>query len=85
MINSNTLMKRCLFLLLFVSWTSPLFSQSPKGGKEQEKTLNYIFEGGNEGYKCFRIPAVVTTKKVLYWLLPRVGKMAVAIQEVSIW
>ena len=63
MINSNTLMKRCLFLLLFVSWTSPLFSQSPKGGKEQEKTLNYIFEGGNEGYKCFRIPAVVTTKK----------------------
>ncbi|MBU2906891.1 glycoside hydrolase [Arenibacter algicola] len=56
-------MKRCLFLLLFVSWTSPLFSQSPKGGKEQEKTLNYIFEGGNEGYKCFRIPAVVTTKK----------------------
>ncbi|WP_170126358.1 sialidase family protein [Arenibacter echinorum] len=56
-------MKRCLFLLLFISWTSPLFSQSPKEKLESSRPLNYIFEGGNEGYKCFRIPAVVTTKK----------------------
>ncbi len=43
--------------------TFPLASQTPKGEKEGGKMLNYIFEGGKEGYQCFRIPAVVTTVK----------------------
>jgi sialidase-1 len=63
MINFNTIIKRCLFLLLFISWASPLFSQSTKEKLEDSKSLNYIFEGGNEAYNCFRIPAVVATKK----------------------
>lgn len=28
-----------------------------------DKELNYIFQAGTEGYSCFRIPAIVRTKK----------------------
>jgi len=63
MINSYTVIKRCLFFLLFIFCTYPLFSQSPKEKLTASKPLNFIFEGGNEDYKCFRIPAVITTKK----------------------
>jgi sialidase-1 len=42
----------------------PLCAQERENMSAGEKNaLNYIFEGGQEGYKCFRIPAVVTTKK----------------------
>ena len=27
---------------------------------QPQKQLNYLFEGGKEGYECFRIPAIVT-------------------------
>ncbi|MBC8766424.1 exo-alpha-sialidase [Arenibacter sp. BSSL-BM3] len=56
-------MKRIFVFVIFALILHSLASQAPKGGKDQEKTLNYIFEGGSEGYKCFRIPAVITTKK----------------------
>lgn len=61
MIYFNTLKNRCLFIFLLIFWASPLISQAPKEKQEGSKTLNFIFEGGNENYKCFRIPAVVTT------------------------
>ena len=48
---------------MFALWVYPLLSQSPKEKLEGAKTLNYIFEGGNENYKCFRIPAVVKTNE----------------------
>ncbi len=30
---------------------------------QPQKQLNYLFEGGKEGYECFRIPAIVTCSK----------------------
>ncbi|MCK0146386.1 glycoside hydrolase [Arenibacter sp. F26102] len=56
-------MKRIFVFVILGLLAYSLASQASKGEKEQEKSLNYIFEGGNEGYQCFRIPAVVTTKK----------------------
>ncbi|MEG3656654.1 sialidase family protein [Arenibacter palladensis] len=61
MIYSNTLKNRCLFILLLIFWVSPIISQAPKEKQEGLESLNFIFKGGNENYKCFRIPAVVTT------------------------
>ena len=61
MIYSNRLKNRCLLILLLIFWVSPLFSQAPKEKQESLEALNFVFEGGNEDYKCFRIPAVVTT------------------------
>lgn len=55
--------KRIFVFIIFTIVGYPLASQTSKGEKEQEKMLNYIFEGGTEGYQCFRIPAVVTSKK----------------------
>ncbi len=34
---------------------------SCEAGPSANDSLNYIFESGTEGYKCFRIPAIVTT------------------------
>ncbi len=48
-------LSRLFILVLFCSLTqtNKLFSQQ----------LNYIYKGGEEGYKCFRIPALITTAK----------------------
>ena len=48
-------LSRPFILVLFCSLTqtNKLFSQQ----------LNYIYKGGEEGYKCFRIPALITTAK----------------------
>lgn len=43
-------------LLGFLILPSQIAFASPGGD-----TLSYLFESGNEGYKCFRIPAIVTT------------------------
>ncbi len=43
-----------LTILIIVGCTNYTFSQDP---------LNYLFKGGTEGYKCFRIPAIVTTSE----------------------
>ncbi|MCK4746159.1 MAG: exo-alpha-sialidase [Bacteroidales bacterium] len=34
---------------------------SCNAGDATESALNYLFESGAEGYRCFRIPAIVTT------------------------
>ena len=45
--------KYALFLLLLVQMTAVI---------GQSKNLNFIFKSGEEGYACFRIPAIVSTK-----------------------
>ena len=39
-------------ILIIIFFANSAFSQDP---------LNYLFKSGSEGYKCFRIPAIVTT------------------------
>src|SRR5882724_3584866 len=34
-----------------------------QGGKAVAQSFNYIYKNGDEGYTCFRIPALVTTTK----------------------
>ncbi len=41
-----------ILILVIVGFANCAFSQDP---------LNYLFKSGSEGYKCFRIPAIVTT------------------------
>jgi len=33
------------------------------GNSPVEEPVDYLFESGTEGYRCFRIPAIVTTSK----------------------
>ena len=33
------------------------------GGSVSAQAFNYVFKNGDDGYKCFRIPAIVTTPK----------------------
>lgn len=40
------------------SWSQDIISKT-----EIPKNLSYLFESNTEGYKCFRIPAIVTTNK----------------------
>tara|TARA_R110000868_G_scaffold79850_4_gene227024 strand:- start:2252 stop:3412 length:1161 start_codon:yes stop_codon:yes gene_type:complete len=61
MVYSKVFFKHIFIFAIVGLLATPLASQAPTGEKEQEKMLNYIFEGGKEGYQCFRIPAVVTT------------------------
>ena len=63
MVEYKIFLKRIFVFVIFALLAVPLVSQTLKGEKEQERILNYIFEGGKEGYQCFRIPAVVATKK----------------------
>lgn len=60
---SKIYLKLVFFFILITFPVYSLASQVSNENKEQEKKLNYIFEGSKEGYQCFRIPAVVTTKK----------------------
>ncbi|MCK0191035.1 sialidase family protein [Arenibacter sp. F20364] len=54
-------MKRFLVCVMFALWVHSLLAQSTKEKLEGAQPLNYIFEGGQENYNCFRIPAVVKT------------------------
>jgi sialidase-1 len=48
-----------LFSIIFFSFL--LIAPDCKAGEAPGDSLNYLFEGGTEGYECFRIPAIVTT------------------------
>ena len=61
MVYSKVFLKHIFIFAIVGLLATPLASQPLTGEKKQEKMLNYIFEGGKEGYQCFRIPAVVTT------------------------
>jgi sialidase-1 len=39
---------------------APASAQTPQASAQ---TFNYIYKNGDDGYKCFRIPAMVTTQK----------------------
>ncbi|SDM70100.1 sialidase family protein [Kriegella aquimaris] len=54
--------RNALLLLLSIFITS-LNAQTGVNNPIESKELNYIFEGNQEGYECFRIPAVVKTNK----------------------
>lgn len=45
-----------LFIMISKSWSQDIADKS-----EASKNLNYLFKRNTEGYKCFRIPAIVTT------------------------
>jgi sialidase-1 len=47
---NNTCIVVCSFLLVVVQ-------------KASAQTLAHLYKGGEEGYKCFRIPAIITTPK----------------------
>lgn len=53
---------RFFLCIAFSLLTFSLFSQG-SGEKPGSPGLNYLFEGGTEGYDCFRIPAIVTTNE----------------------
>jgi len=50
-------LRKFTFLLLPILFLSsrPVFAQAPN--------LNYIFKNGEDGYSCFRIPALITTRQ----------------------
>ncbi len=52
---------RSITLFLIVIFSFLLLIPDCKAEEATEDSLNYLFEGGNEGYACFRIPAIVTT------------------------
>ncbi|MDO6431504.1 sodium/solute symporter [Flavitalea sp. BT771] len=50
-------LRKFILLLLPILFLSarPVFAQAPN--------LNYIFQSGQDGYSCFRIPALITTRQ----------------------
>lgn len=49
-------------LVLLIAFLAAFFSACiPSEAPETESTPNYIFLAGQQGYACFRIPAVITT------------------------
>lgn len=51
------LCKMTVLLGLFITLISPLWAAN------QQESLDYLFKSGTEGYKCFRIPAIVKSSK----------------------
>lgn len=53
--------------MLLGSFTLPAFSANERPVYEFKqpdgKPIDYVFKSGDDGYKCFRIPAIVKTKK----------------------
>lgn len=52
---------RSITLFSIIILSILLFAPDCKAGKAPGDALNYLFEGGTEGYECFRIPAIVST------------------------
>jgi sialidase-1 len=52
-----------LLIALQLMCTSRSFAFYASTPDSNSKQLNYIYKSGEEGYKCFRIPAIVTTTK----------------------
>jgi sialidase-1 len=50
-------------LALVMLAVSPVRANAYVGQDEQNKDLNFLYKAGEEGYKCFRIPAIVRTVK----------------------
>jgi len=63
MIKFQTLLKRLIALIILTSITYSLPAQKKQESIEDFNSLNYLFKSGEEGYNCFRIPAVVATNK----------------------
>ncbi len=63
MIKFQTLLRQLLALIVFTSITNGLLAQKTPEKITDYNNLNYVFKNGEEGYNCFRIPAIVTTNK----------------------
>jgi len=63
MIKFQTLFKQLIALIILTSITYSLPAQKKQVSIEDYNKLNYLFKNGEEGYNCFRIPAVVATNK----------------------
>ena len=63
MIKFQTLLRQLLVLIVFTSITNGLLAQKTPEKITDYNNLHYVFKNGEEGYNCFRIPAIVTTNK----------------------
>ncbi|MBJ2175774.1 exo-alpha-sialidase [Aureibaculum sp. A20] len=51
-----------LFIIISNSW-GQITSDKEFNNAQENKILNYLFKSDSEDYKCFRIPAIVTTNE----------------------
>jgi SSS family transporter len=59
----KTVMGAAMVLLFMGNISAQRPASPPATPQASPKTFNYVFKNGDEGYKCFRIPAIVTTLK----------------------
>lgn len=56
-------LKQLLALIIFATISYSLPAQETTVSMADFNKLDYLFKNGEEGYNCFRIPAIVTTNK----------------------
>ncbi|MBE9668409.1 sialidase family protein [Mucilaginibacter boryungensis] len=60
---ARKIMRVCIFLVVFTLALKPMTVRAANVQAPAEDVLNYIYKPGDNGYACFRIPAIITTKR----------------------
>ncbi|WP_117884379.1 sialidase family protein [Aureibaculum luteum] len=63
MSRSNKIFINTLLLFIISNSWGQITSDKEVGNIQENKILNYLFKSDSEDYKCFRIPAIVTTNE----------------------